>query len=280
MSVGADNPPNRQASTCCICAQSSTAGTRDKKNRFVCADCLERARQAILDRRVREARAKSNAKLEAEVAKAEADNSEVLQWRSALDPALALLCPNCGRILHLDVGACHACGYGVVDQRPHRRFSLFGRARGARPPVAAHLLELNASWLNSLEPRAESFLPLVLAVPLWTMTILAIRRHAALVSADILVVVTLSMLACWFLGELWRRSPRASVFCAIPPLAALVVSIVNPFSTSPGGRWVLLAALLAVTSVVTLVRVRGSFVALWLVAALPGFALIVLHAVR
>lgn len=265
--------------SCCICAQVSTEGTRDKSGRFVCAECLERARQAIIQRRAREARAKVDAKLAEEVARVESDNSEVLRWQSALDPAFALLCPSCGRILHLDVGACHACGYGLENQAVNKRFSLFGRRR-SRQPVAPHLLALNASWLNAIDPRVESVLPVLLAILLWTTTVLGWFRLAARVSASMLVTAALVGLTGWFLFALAQRSMKAAVLSAVVPAGALVLVAVDPLPAHPGVRWAGLAVLLVVTTLVVLSRVRGSFVGLWVVSLIAALGLVVIHGLR
>lgn len=265
--------------SCCICAQVSTEGTRDKSGRFVCAECLERARQSIIQRRAREARAKVDAKLAEEVARVESDNSEVLRWQSALDPAFALLCPSCGRILHLDVGACHACGYGLDNQAVNKRFSLFGRRR-SRQQVAPHLLALNASWLNAIDPRVESVLPVLLAILLWTTTVLGWFRLAARVSASMLVVAALAALTAWFLFALAQRSVKAAVLSAVLPAAAVVLVVFDPLPAHPGVRWVGLGVLLVFTTAVVLSRARGSFVGLWVVSTVAALGLVVVHGLR
>jgi hypothetical protein len=275
MSAGTGTTSVQKQASCCICAQSSTEGTRDKAGRFVCAECLERARKAILDRRAREARAKHDAKLEQQVAAAEADNSDVLKWRSALDPAFALLCPNCGRFLHIDVGACHACGYGVEDQKPPKRFSLFGRARTGRAPVAPHLLDLRVPWVDSIDPRAEGVLPVALAVLLWTAVVMAFFNPAARVTAGVLVAAALALLAAWFLFATAARSAKAAAWCAIAPLCALILVFVDPLPAHPGVRWGALAVLLVITSGVVLSRARGAIVGLWVVSLVAGLAMLV-----
>lgn len=268
-----------EQTACCICAQQSAQGTRDKAGRFVCADCLERARQTIMLRKAREARAKESARTEAEVARAESDNSEVLTWRSALDPALALLCPNCGRMLHLDVGACHACGYGLQDQGPHRRFAWLGRGERNRRPSHPHLLDMGIPWLAEVDPRLEGALPIVAAVLLWTMTALGLKHHAALVAADVLVTGLLALLSAWFVGALFPRSKGVASAWGAAMLASTVLVLLDPVASIPAVRWSAVTVLLASCTGVVWLRARGVFVALWCVAAGAGAGLIAVHAI-
>ncbi len=266
--------------TCCICAQSSTEGTRDKAGRFVCAGCLELARQAIIARRARAVRARENQKLEAEVAKVESDNSLVLEIKSALDPAFALLCPSCGRLLHIDVGACHACGYGLGMQAPPSRFSFMFRSKGPRPPVAPHLIALDAAALHQLDPRLEATLPWLLAAILWTASALSYWNRAARTTADVLAAGAAILLTAWLLAACSSRGTKPTLLVVILAVGTIGCALVDPVPDSPWIRWVAMTACLFAMTAFVFTRVRGVFVALWVVTLLAMLAQIIHHITR
>lgn len=142
------------------------------------------------------------------------------------------------------------------------------------------MLELNASWLNAIDPRLELVQPIALAVLLWTMTALALRLPAALVTANLLVITTLTGLTGWFLFALAQRSAVATALHAVPPLAAAVFTLIDPLHAGTTTRWTVAGALLGITTVAMVMRTRGTLLALWFVALVPAAVLLVLAATR
>jgi hypothetical protein len=267
------------AARCCICATETDRGVIDPRGRFVCEDCLERARQTIVNRRAREAQQKLDAVKEQQVAQAERDNALVLELRESINPALELLCPSCGRLIMLDTGGCRSCGYGVEEEQSGRKRSLFSRRR-SRSRAAPPQLAPDLSWFPEPNPRVTRALPWVIALILLATLGAGFVSPSMRIASEVLAVCLHGAFTLIVLLLSLSRGAQTMMFLLAPVIVAcaLILAVQRTRLDLPGwAPWVATGAAILFHSWFVAHNVRGMLKTLFLITAFLSLTIITRH---
>jgi hypothetical protein len=153
---------------CSVCGEpvGTKRTVRAPDGRVVCETCVEEARQVLVSRKARAARAEAELRKQKELERVEGDNRLVLElqadeWLAAASNS----CPSCGRFIALADAVCHGCGYGAATGPARRAFS-FGK-RASRGSAAAIARAQSAGGpvedlLETIDPRLVRGVPVAL----------------------------------------------------------------------------------------------------------------------
>jgi hypothetical protein len=217
---------------CSVCGEAvgSKRTVRAPDGRLVCETCVEEARQVLVARKARAARAEAELRKQKELERVEGDNRLVLElqadeWLSAA----ANSCPSCGRFIALADSMCHACGDGAPTG-PARKALSFGKRASRGNTVALSRLQHAGGpvedLLETIDPRLVRGVPAALAGLAVVGLVLSLAMPWTWSAATIGMIVLGASVFAGSMIVLFQQSARDAVPVAVTGLVAGAATII------------------------------------------------------